>query len=406
MTIITGQLLLCDQPPTARIEPGWLRIRDGHIDEVVTGEIAKNTDLGSANALISPGFVDTHLHLPQFDMIGAHGLPLLDWLENVTFPSEQKWEDESYAQNMTERVLNQCLSVGTTAVCAYATVHHAAAIAAIETAKKINMRGVIGQVLMDRNAPDYLCRDPKKQIDEAKSTLVAFPPNERLSAAVTPRFAISCTPDLLRDAGVLAVEHDAVVQTHLAETARECDFVRELFDGVNYVNVYKNANLVGPRVVFGHGIHLDQADRRLLSESSAIIAHCPTANSFLRSGTMNRQQLLDDSVRVSLGSDIGAGYERSMVRVGRAMIESASGLGENYPSPAEAWYQITAGNADTMQWADAGRIEKGNPADILIVEPSVPWLDSSIDPLAMLMFCWDDRWLTHTLLMGQPSYSC
>ena len=115
---------------------------------------------------------------------------------------------------------------------------------------------------------------------------------------------------------------------------------------------------------------------------------------------MNRDVLLSDAVRIALGSDIGAGYERSMVRVGRAMIESASAIGENYPTPSQAWYQITAGTADVLGWQDAGRIAQGNPADLLVIQPDIAWLDSSVDPLAMLMFAWDDRWLSKTMLRG------
>lgn len=115
---------------------------------------------------------------------------------------------------------------------------------------------------------------------------------------------------------------------------------------------------------------------------------------------MNRSKLMADHAKVSLGSDIGAGYERSMVRVGRAMIESASAIGREFPNASEAWYQITAGNADVLGWQDAGRLRKGNPADIVIAQPDLPWLDGQVDPLSMLMFAWDDRWIKHVMLLG------
>ena len=266
MTILTGQLLLCDDAPAARIAPGFLRIADGQIAEVVEGEIHTAADWGNANALIAPGFIDAHLHLPQFDMIGAHGLPLLDWLNDFTFPSERKWEDADYARSMATRVFKQCLSVGTTAICAYGTVHHQGTMAALEIATKTGMRGVIGQVLMDRQAPEYLCRDRNQQIDETATTLEAFSPGSRMAAAVTPRFAISCTGELMANAGKLAAEHGAMVQTHLAETKRECDFVEELFDGTKYVDVYDQAGLLTQRTVFGHGIHLNETDRTFIAK--------------------------------------------------------------------------------------------------------------------------------------------
>ncbi|NND97736.1 MAG: amidohydrolase family protein [Pirellulaceae bacterium] len=401
MTILTGQLLLCDRPREARLAPGYVRVDGGHIVEVVEDRIAKSADFGDANTLISPGFIDAHLHLPQFDMIGAHGMPLLQWLNDVTFPAEHRWAQTDFAQSMTQRVLRQCLSVGTTSLCAYATVHHDATTASLKLASEMGMRGVIGQVLMDRNAPDYLCRESAQLIDESAQTLDRFPPGSRMSAAVTPRFAVSCTENLLVDAGKLANEREAVLQTHLAETERECSLVAELFGGADYVDVYQRTGLMNRRSILGHGIHLSAADRQSISQSGAAIAHCPTANTFLQSGTMNREAILGDGVRLAVGSDIGAGYERSMVRVARSMIQSAASLGEHFPSPAQAWYDITAGNASALNWTDAGQLRAGDPADLVLIQPDIPWLTSNVPPLAMLMFAWDDRWIKRTMLRGQ-----
>jgi guanine deaminase len=116
---------------------------------------------------------------------------------------------------------------------------------------------------------------------------------------------------------------------------------------------------------------------------------------------MDRAAMLRDSVTLAIGSDIGAGYERSMIRVARSMIEAASLISSDYPDPATAWYAITAGNADALGWSDVGRLRAGGSADLLVIEPTVPWLDASFDPLAMLMFAWDDRWLKKTMLRGR-----
>ena len=223
-----------------------------------------------------------------------------------------------------------------------------------------------------------------------------------MAAAVTPRFAVSCTPELLAEAGKLAQSHAAVVQTHLAETQHECETVKQLFDGKKYVDVYREAGLLGAKTILGHGIYLDEQDRQTLAELQCVIAHCPTANTFLRSGTMNRQALLDDGVTIALGSDVGAGYERSMIRVARAMITAASSIGDDFPSAGEAWYQITAGNADALGWSDAGRLTVGDPADLLVIQPDIQWLESPVDPLAALMWSWDDRWLKQVYVQGRP----
>lgn len=405
--IVAGQLLLEDAGRAAcRLAPGHLRLEEGVIAEVVEGEIPTKTDVGGSDWLVAPGLIDTHVHLPQFDMIGAHGLPLLKWLDGYTFPSEAKWADADYAAGMTRRVAQQLAAHGTTSVCAYSSVHHAATAAAIDTLQEFGLRGAVGQALSDRNAPSELCGEAEALIDQTNDLLERFPAGGAVAAAITPRFAVSCTPELLAATGRLAAENNrTLVQTHLSETKAECQLIGELFEGRGYVDVYDDAGLLTERTLFGHGIHLAGEERTTLEERGSIVAHCPTANSFLRSGAMDRAATLASGVRMSLGSDVGAGYERSMVRVGRAMIETAASLGETYPSAAEAWWQITAGNADAARFKDAGRLITGAPADLLLARPDVPWLDPPVDPLSRAMFSWDDRWGRRVLGAGRTLYA-
>ena len=166
------------------------------------------------------------------------------------------------------------------------------------------------------------------------------------------------------------------------------------------MDVYEHAGLMTKNTILGHGIHLTAGDRRNIARCHASIAHCPTANSFLRSGAMDRSALVQDSVSLTLGSDIGAGYECSMVRVARAMIETAAAKSHQFPSAAQAWHQITAGNADALGWTDAGRLQAESPADLLVIDPDIPWLSGNVDPLAALLFAWDDRWIQHTIVNG------
>lgn len=424
MTTIGGQILRLQSGQTVEIAPGVVRLEGDRIAAVDFERSPSSADLGSDNTLISPGFVDTHLHLPQFDSMGATGMPLLRWLSSVIFPAELRWNDLEFATGMIRRVIDQCLAVGTTGICAYASVSHAATMAALQLFSEAGFRGVIGQVIMDRAAPKALTRDAAQLLDEVQRTLEEFPPNARLAAAVTPRFALSCHKSLLRNAGELAQQSGAIVQTHLAETRAECDLVESKCSVERYVDVYRDAQLLGPRSLLGHGIHLDATSQRILAESGSVIVHCPTANAFLGSGTMNRRSHLDQGIRISLGSDIGAGYERSMVRVGRAMIDAAmrialagdEGEGEaspdsapfdepqRIPTAADAWYQITAGNAAVLGWSDGGQIVPGFSADLVVIEPDIPWRES-VDPLSTVMFAWDDRWIRHTLLRGKVVYS-
>ncbi|TWU33394.1 amidohydrolase family protein [Novipirellula artificiosorum] len=416
MTILAGQLLLADdRRRTVVLESGFVRLQHGRIAEVVTGVVPSTADISNRHAIICPGFIDAHLHLPQFSMIGAHGMNLLDWLDRVTFPSEQKWEDPRFARQMTRSALSQCLSVGTTSFCAYASVHHLSTIESLRVADEMGFRGVIGQVLMDQNAPATLCREPNQLLDEASRTLERFPPSASMAAAVTPRFAISCSRELLAGAGALANGVGAIVQTHLAETKDECAQVSRLFDGQRYVDVYRDTNLLTPRTVLGHGIHLDDNDCRVLAEHQSRVAHCPVANTFLGSGTMNRHRLVQQGVDVILGSDIGAGYETSMARVARSMIEAASVIGKGVPTAAQALYDITAGAADALEWDDVGRIREDGRADLFVIEPNMPLdpfvephatinANPLVDPLSKLLFSWDDRWIKRTYLAGKQVY--
>ena len=412
--IIAGNLLLPDdekETPGVRLAEGWLRTDGGRIVEVHESRMPASFDLGGDGCVISPGFIDTHMHLPQFDIIGAHGMSLLDWLHQVTFPAEARWADADYAAAMTGRVLDQLMSVGTTGFAAYATVHHNATRHALEACTRRGLRAVVGQVLIDQEAPGSMLRDAEACIAETEALLNDWPSDpsqraegNRASTAVTPRFAITCSADLLKAAGELARKHDAYVQTHLAEMKPELEAVARLHGGPDYTSVYQRAGLLSPRTILGHCIYLSDAERAMLAETGCVAAHCPTANSFLRSGTMDRKQLLDAGVVVSLGSDIGGGYERSMVRVARAMMEATFYAEGPSPRAAEAWWQITAGNADAMGWPDTGRIQPNAEADLLVLRPDIPWQTAS-DPLGMLLFAHDDRWLKTTIVNGDVVYS-
>lgn len=425
---VAGYLMLPGEAERVRLSPGFVEVEGDAISRVVEGDIQSDADLGGEGCVVCPGLIDAHVHLPQFGVVGAHGLGLLDWLECVTFPAELRWADAEVAKRQTESAIGRMLRCGTTCFAAYATVHRDGTQAALEVAKSLGVRAHIGQVLMDRNAPPELCVEASRLLDETAGLLESYPAGGRVCAAVTPRFAPTCSRELLEGAGDLARQTRALVQTHLAETEAECALVGELFGGASYTEVYNDTGLLGGRSVLGHGIYLDETDRAALARAGAAVAHCPTANSFLMSGRMDLGAAASAGVRVALGSDIGAGYEVSMVRVARAMIETAGALamdrcgGSSQPQPnlsgaalpwaAEAWWRITAGNADALGWPDAGRLVEGAGADLLVISPggAVDLLGDAyrsvqgpgVDALSALMFGWDDRWVDQVLVAGKP----
>lgn len=401
--ILAGWLMVPDPHAGVRLERGHLTIRDGRIAEVGAGEPIFAADLGGEHAIIMPGFIDAHLHLPQFDSIGVDGMTLLDWLDGVIFPAEVRWEDSAYAEAMTQRVVDQLLRYGTTSFAAYATVHHAATRAAMDTIARAGLCAIVGQVLMDRNAPAELVRPCDQLLAEASSHERCG----RVQPAITPRFAISCTGELLEGAGRLAKKSRWPVQTHLAEMEPECALVGELFDGLSYTEVYERAGLLGARSVLAHGIWLDEPQIARLAATRSIIAHCPTANLFLGSGSMDRVGLIDAGVPIVLGSDVAGGPDRSMVRVARAMLETARWRGDQPPTAADCWAQITRRNAEALGMGEVGRIEPGMMADLLVIEPDVPLPlshEATGDALATLLYAWDDRWIRQTLIAGDVAY--
>jgi guanine deaminase len=208
---------------------------------------------------------------------------------------------------------------------------------------------------------------------------------------------------LLKSAGELAAATGWPVQTHLSETEKECALISELFGGTPYTEVYAGAGLLSERTLLGHGIWLSDAERRRVAQTRAVIAHCPTANLFLNAGAMDREAHRRAGVRLSLGSDVAGGPDRSMARVARAMIETAKRLGHAPPDAAEAWWQITAGNAEAMGIADGGVLRAGAAADVLVIRPDIPWTRDG-DGLSTLLYAWDDRWLRVAVAAGRVAF--
>jgi guanine deaminase len=217
---------------------------------------------------------------------------------------------------------------------------------------------------------------------------------------VTPRFAITCSEELLKGAAALARETGWLVQTHLAETAREIEAVSRLFPGESYTDVYERTGLLTERTLAAHGVWLDDNDLATLRARGTSVAHCPTANRFLGAGVMSRGRVLGSGVRVGLGSDVAGGPDRSMVRVARAMIEAAKASGSPVPTGAECWAQITHRNAALLGLAGCGSLAEGNYADVLVIRPTTRWLESP-NPLTHLIYAWDDRWLRATIAAGE-----
>ncbi|MBI3197006.1 MAG: guanine deaminase [Rhodospirillales bacterium] len=369
------------------------------------------------NALISAGFVDTHVHYPQTPMIASPGAQLLDWLNKYTFPTELKFADKGFARETARLFLRENLRNGITTSCVYCTVHPHSVDALFEEAEQIGLRLAAGKVLMDRNAPEGLLDTAQSGFDQSQALIQKWHGRGRLLYAITPRFAGTSTPGQLAAAGALWRQHrDCLMQTHIAESRDEVTWIKELFpDRRNYLDVYDHHGLCGPRAVFGHGIWLDEPEMQRLHECDAAIAHCPTSNFFLGSGAfdLSRAVRKERPVRVGLGTDIGAGTSFSILATLDAAYK-ASQLNRQPLSAGHAYYLATRGSARALYLEDkVGSLAVGMEADLVVLDMrSTPLIDSRMnqardfaEQLFIQMTLGDDRAVQATYVAGRLAHT-
>ncbi|GAB3032444.1 guanine deaminase [Oleiagrimonas citrea] len=393
-------------------------MRDGRIDAIgpaaeLLPRLPADTPVEHyPHALITAGFVDTHVHYPQLPIIGARGLPLLDWLERYTFPAEQAYADIDHARAMARLYLGENLRNGITSAAVFCTVHPQSVDALFEIAQGLDMRLVAGKVLMDRHAPPALCDTAQSGYDDSAALIARWHGQGRLGYAITPRFAPSCSPAQLEAAGALWREHpDCFVQSHLSENRAEVDWVRELFpDARDYLDVYDRFGLLGPRAIYAHGIHLCEREYGRCHDSDTALAHCPTSNLFLGSGLFDlaAAKRAERPVRVGLGTDLGAGTSFSMLRTMDEAGKVAQ-LRDAPLSPAHALYLATRGGAHALHLDDRiGSIAPGMEADLAVLDlratplmaARMQHVDSLDEALAVLMTLGDDRAVRATWIAG------
>ena len=369
------------------------------------------------DALISAGFVDSHVHFPQTPMIAAYGEQLLDWLEKYTFPNELKFADKEHARHVARIFLRENLRNGITTSCVYCTVHPQSVDALFEEAEALGLRLAAGKVLMDRNAPDGLRDTAQSGYDQSQALIARWHGRGRLLYAITPRFAGTSSAGQLAAAGALWRAHgDCLMQTHIAENRAEVAWIKQLFpDRRSYLDVYDHHGLCGRRAVFGHGIWLQDDELQRLHVTGAAIAHCPTSNFFLGSGTFDvfRAMASERPVRVGLGTDIGAGTSFSILAtLGEAY--KASQLNGQSLSACHAWYLATRGSARAMYLDDRiGSLAPGMEADLVVLDMrSTPLIAFRMDHAAdfaeqlfVQMTLADDRAIQATYIAGRLAYS-
>jgi guanine deaminase len=380
----------------------WLRRPEGEV-----------IDLGR-ETLLSPGFIDTHLHAPQLEMIGSYGGHLLEWLNRYTFPTEAKFADPEHARTVAKAFFSELLRNGTLTALVFSTIHAEATDIFFAEAERRGFRGIIGKTMMDRNAPEYLLENAVDSYERSRTLLRKWHNRGLLRYAVTPRFAPTSTPELLEAAGALKKEFpDVYVQTHISENRNEVAWVQELFPEAEYADVYDDYGLLSDRTVLAHGVHLSEEELDLLSRRAARIAHCPNSNLFLGSGLFPLHRVKDAGVLVGLGTDIGAGTTPSMFAA-MADAYKVQQVQNISLSPYHLWYMATLGGARVLSLdGETGSLERGKSADFLVLDlEATPLLAlrseraSSIeDLLAALIFMGDDRAVKSAFVAGREVWS-
>ena len=347
----------------------WLLVEAGRISGAQTAEpdsLWQKVD--HSGRLILPGFIDTHVHSAQIDVIGAWGAQLLDWLETYTYPAEARFAEPVHAASHSTLFLDSLLAVGTTAAAVFPSVHKVSVDALFGAAQQRGMRLITGKVLMDRHAPQQVLDDVDQAEADCADLIARWHQRGRLAYAVTPRFAPTSSNAQLAMAGrLLASTPGLYMQTHVAESRDEVRWVAELFPAArSYLDVYHRHGLLNERAILAHGIWLDDADRAVLRETGAHVAHSPSSNLFLGSGLFGWREMVDAGAALSLGSDVGGGTSLSMRRT----------LGDAYKVQAMAGTRLTGwallhaatrGAAQALGLAqEIGSLEAGNLADVCV----------------------------------------
>ncbi|MES3024003.1 MAG: guanine deaminase [Pseudomonadota bacterium] len=360
--------------------------------------------------LIMPGFIDTHLHFPQTDMIASPAPGLLPWLETYTFPTERRFGEPAHARAVAEFFLDELLRCGTTTAMVYCTVHKESVDAFFEASAARNLRMVAGKVLMDRNCPEFLRDTAEGGVRDSEELINKWHKRGRALYAITPRFAPTSSPAQLQLAGELAGAYpDTFIQTHVSENDAECAWVKTLFPRArSYLDVYDGYGLMRPRALFGHCIWLDDTDFARMAETGSAAAVCPTSNLFLGSGLFDFDRADAARVPLSLATDVGGGTSFSMLQTMNEAYKVARLKGSYLPA-VRMFYLATLGAARSMQLEGTiGSFAPGAEADFIVLDPqATPLLarrtercDNLEELLFALALLGDDRAVMATYSAG------
>ncbi|MHC4414326.1 MAG: amidohydrolase family protein [Planctomycetota bacterium] len=416
MVTLSGTLLQprsddhCDIVPGSTVTIG----DDGKVAERGSGAAAGRDTVGGEGCWILPGFIDAHLHLPQWDCRGLDGLALFEWLENVVYPAEARFRDAGFAEQLADDFVTAVIANGTTTVAAFGSPFPEATDRAFGVFERRGLRAVHGMMLNDVNCPDALSTSADEALDESRRLAAKWnnKGDGRLRYAFCPRMATCCSEKMLRGAAALAEMTKAHVLTHVAESPAEESAVRDTYpDLLDDVELFAEVGLLTQRTLLGHGVCLSEPMRRQVAQMKSAVVHCPTANLFLECGLMDYVADRKAEIPMALGSSIAAGPEPFMPQVAVACLQTAKALkvhaiprgSYSPPRPAEAWWLLTKGAADALGMGDrVGVLEAGYDADCLVVRPE-NWI-AGLPPerqISALLYTLRPQQIEHVYIAGR-----
>ena len=425
-TILRGRVLSFLRAPQALddvesylyLEDGAVSMEDGLV--VAVGDFSEAETAGSVIIdhrpnLIMPGFIDLHLHYVQSQMMAAYAGSLLEWLNTYTFVEEQKFSQQGHADAVAVDFYDALIRHGTTTAVAYCSSHPRSVDAFFAEAQRRNMLMVGGKVMMDRNAPEELCDTAQSSYDDTKALIARWHGRGRALYAISPRFAITSTPEQMEMARALVQEHpECFVQTHLSENDAEISLSMELYPtSPDYTGIYEDYGLLGPKTLLGHSIHLNHREVGVLAETGSVAVFCPTSNLFLGSGLFDRERLMNNGVRVGIATDIGGGTSLSMLRTLDEGYKVLQLRGQRL-NPLSSFHMATRGNAEALGLGDTiGSIAPGRAADLVVLDagatPTMRMRHTTMTTLAeelfLLQTMGDDRSIAEVYVAGARAKS-
>jgi guanine deaminase len=421
--IVRGRILhfTSSQPPTPEyFEDGALVIKDGLVQNLGDAHALEQEGLDLSRAekvagLIMPGFIDSHVHAPQLEVMGSYGRQLLDWLNDFTFPAEAKFGDPIYAAAGIKRFIDGLLQNGTTTAMVYGTSHKHTADELFKQAHEKGMRLVGGKVLMDRNAPDNLTDTAESGYRDTQLLIEQWHGKGRLGYAVTPRFAGTSTPAQMKSVQKLQQAYpDTWLQTHLSENLAEIDWLLSLYpEADDYLHAYEIYGMNHPRAVFGHCIHLSDDEVRRLADKGGRIAFCPTSNLFLGSGLFDLEKMKAANIPVTIATDVGGGTSLCLLPTLAEAYKICQLKGYSLHA-FEAFCMATLGNAEGLLLDHyIGNFLPGKEADFIVLNAErMPHVLQRLvtaktleEELFIYMTLGNERLIAQTNILGRLQYS-